>query len=176
MPPLGIIGVESWLALASALGTAASVGVSVDQALNTPSAPKISNTPTPLTAAQNAGQTAAVGQQLPNLQTLTGGSLSPEYFAQFGSSAAGVNNNPQSTGNVQQAINSLFGFSAPGQTGLTPTTSTGSTPATQGGGSGLPGILEMLRAPSGGTSTSSGGMPSWMQTVLNGNQFQGLAA
>jgi hypothetical protein len=173
MPPI-----IPFIPLISAAIGAATTGVSIAETLGADSTPKPSTTPTPLTSTQNAGQTAAVGQQLPNLQTLTGGSLSPEYFAQFGQQQAGLGNNPQATGNVQSAINNLFGFSAPGQTGLTPSTSTGSTPATQGGGSGLPGILDMLnKPPNGGSSPfgGSGGAPSWMQAVLNGNSFQGLA-
>lgn len=156
----------------AAVGT----GVSIDEALNAPSAPKISTTPTPLTSTQNAGQTAAVSQQLPTLQTLTGGSLSPEYYSQFGGQAAGVANNPQATGNIQSAINQLFGFSSPGQTGLTPATSTGTTPATQGGGSGLPGILDLLQKPSGGSSPLASGGPAWLSQALNNNPYQGLQA
>jgi hypothetical protein len=156
---------------------AATTGVSLAETLgNEPGTPKISTTPTPLTSTQNASQTAAVGQQLPNLQSLTGGSLSPEYFAQFGQNQAGLGNNVQATGNVQSAINQLFGFSAPGQTGLTPTTTSGSTPATTGGGSGLPGILDILQKGGSGSPVASGGLPSWVQQAINGNSFQGLAA
>ena len=154
--------------IAAGIG-AAGTGLSIDEAINAPSAPKISATPPPLTGPQNAQTTAAVGQQLPTLQSLTGGSLSPEYASQFGATQGGAANNPQATGDIQAAINQYYGLTSPGQTGLNPT---GSTP-----NSGTPGILDILSKPPGSTGQPGGnGIQNWVQRQLNGNQFQGLQA
>jgi hypothetical protein len=165
-------------ATATGVGTAANLWEQGNQAN-----PKFANpTATPLTSTQNAGQTAAVSQQLPNIQALTGGSLSPEYYASIGGTNAGLGNSPQSTGNIQQAISQYFGLSAPGDTGLTPTGSgpsggpgitslTGSAPPSTGSGS--PDIMSLLRG-SGGSGGN--GVGNWIQSVLNNNQFSGLQA
>lgn len=149
-------------------------GVGIEQAVNTPGSPTIPKTlpTTPLTANQNAQQTAAVGQQLPNLQALTGGSLSPEYAAQFGATQSGTANNPQATGNIQAAINQYFGLTAPGDTGLT-----SSVTGTSGGG----GILDLLRpqTPGGGGSPAPAGnaaIQNWIAQQLQSNEFRGLQA
>ena len=129
----------------------------------------------PLTTAQNKQQQSAVGQALPDLQSLTGGSLNPEYAAQFGATQAGVANDPQATGNIQAAINQYFGLGAPGQSGLTPTSGGGGIGAAT---SGMPGILDLLsrggatRMPGGG----GGQYGDWINQVVGGNQFQGLQA
>jgi hypothetical protein len=164
-------------AIITAATAATETGLQLSGAL-TPDSPRPSTTPSPLTANQNKAQQAAVSQQFPNIQSLTGGSLSPEYWAQQASSNAGLNNDPQATGNVQAALNQIFqtiGLSAPGQTGLT-----SSAPSTTGGGgTGSPGILEMLQKPSSLTTnsplTGGGGMQGWIQQQLQGNSFQGLA-
>jgi hypothetical protein len=138
---------------------------------NQPSTPKPSAVPPPLTPQGNQQQTAAVGQQLPDLQALTGGSLSPEYAASFGATQSGLSNDPRATGNIQNAINNFFGISAPGQTGLT--TNTLSAP------SGGPGILDLLRTSGTGTASplsAGGGIPAWIQQALSSNDFKGLAA
>jgi hypothetical protein len=133
----------------------------------------------PLTTAQNTGQAAAVTQQLPTLQSLTGGSLSPEYAASVGAVNSGVGNSPQSTGNIQSAINNYFGLTAPGDTGLNPAASgvtggpgitsfTGSNSPPSTGGSAAPDIMSLLRSGSGN------GMGAWVKSVLDGNQFSGL--
>lgn len=130
---------------------------------DTPKAPD-PNKLTPLTANQNAQQQAVVGQQLPNLQSLTGGALSPEYAAQFGALQSGLGNDPQASGNIQAAINKYFGLNAPGNTGLTP----GSTGSPGGGG-----IAELIQKglPTGG----GGGGGSFVNDQLNGDLFKGLS-
>ena len=175
MPPVVIA------AIIGAAVTATEIGLQASGAL-TPNSPKVSTAPQPLTAQQNAQQTAAVGQQLPNLQSLTGGSLSPEYAAQFGAVNAGVANSPQSTGNIQEAINQFFGLTAPGSTGLTPSA---------GGASGGPGITSLTGTPApspaipgiggGGSDIMSllkggggSGIGDWVQKALSGNDFRGL--
>ena len=153
---------------ASATG-AATISEIAYQAASAPGTPKPNTTPPPLTPQGNQQQTAAVSQQLPDLQSLTGGSLSPEYAASFGATQSGLSNDPRATGNIQNAINNFFGISAPGQTGLT--TNTLSAPT------GGPGILDMFKSSGTGTASplaAGGGMPAWIQSVLNGNQFQGL--
>jgi hypothetical protein len=157
-------------AIATIAAAGTSTGLAIDSALNQPGAPKPpSATPTPLTSSQNASTTSAVGQQLPNLQSLTGGSVSPEYFSQFGATQTGNANNPQASGDVQSAINSFFGIAAPGSSGLT--TPSGGTSA------GGPGILDMLTkastpSPASGGSTSS---PDFVNSLLNSDSFKGLS-
>lgn len=121
----------------------------------------------PLTSTQNAQQTAMVGQQLPNEQALTGGSLSPEYFAQFGQLQSGLGNDPQATGNIQEAINKFFGLTAPGNTGLTAS-------GTTTGGSGGAGILDLLKnVKPPGAGVDSGG-EGFINQTLNSDSFKGL--
>lgn len=147
-------------AIIAAAGTAATLGVELT---NQPGAtPPISKAPVPQSAATNQAQTAAVSNTLPTLQSLTGGSLSPEYAAQWGADQAGLNNNPQAAQNIQAAINQYFGLGAPGQTGLTPT-----------GGTGGNSITDLLsRLPSPGTSAPGGG--SLVDGLLNQN-FSGFS-
>lgn len=155
-------------AIITAAATATEIGVQVSGAGQPSSSPAKSTTTTPLTASQNQSQTAAVTQQLPNLQSLTGGSLSPEYAAQFGATQSGVANDPQATGNIQSAINQFFGLTAPGTTGLT---SSSSAPSGSGGG-----IADLLKS-GGSGSPMTGGSPSlqnWIQQQLQGNDFKGL--
>lgn len=159
--------------------TAASTGVGLYETLSQPGHPSASNKPTPLTASQNRQQEAAVGQALPNLQSLTGGSLSPEYAAQFGATQAGLANDPQASGNVQAAINQFFGLAAPGNTGLTPSTTGGGnwladliakvkpTDASPGGG-----IADLIKMPSGGGAPGGGG--NFANDMLSGDLFKGL--
>lgn len=128
-----------------------------------PGSAKMPTGPTALTSAQNAAQQAAVSSQLPNLQSMTGGSLSPEYAAQFGATQSGLANDPQATGNIQAAINKFFGLTAPGETGLTPGSS-----ASSGGG-----IMDFIKNPATITPHAS---PGWIDQTLQGNDFKGLVA
>jgi hypothetical protein len=166
-------------AIASAGLGASELGMSL-AGVGKPDTPKASTTPSPLTAQQNSQQQAAVGQQLPTLQSMTGGSLSPEYAAQFGATQAGVGNDPRATGNIQEAINKYFGLSAPGDTGITPsgtgpsgspgiTSLTGGAPQGGAGIGGGGGIMDILRNSGGG-----GGIQGWIQQQLQNNSFQGL--
>jgi hypothetical protein len=154
-------------AIASLAAAGVGTGLSIDSALNQPGAPKVPTTTptTPLTSSQNAATTAAVGQQLPTLQALTGGSVSPEYAANFGATGAGVNNTPGASGDVQAAVNQFFGLSAPGSSGLT--TPTG---ASSPGGNPLTDIIARLTR--GGGSDGGG---SLVNNVLGGDDFKGLA-
>jgi hypothetical protein len=77
--------------------------------------------PQPQSTQTNQAQTAAAASALPTLQSLTGGSLSPEYAAQFAGLQTGTAGNPQASGNVQSAVNQFFGLNAPGTSGLSPT-------------------------------------------------------
>jgi len=149
-----------------AAGTAATVGTQLYEASqvgggsSTPATPT-PTAPTPQTPATNQAQQAAVSSALPNLQALTGGSLSPEYASQFGATQSGLGNNPAAAGNIQAAINQFFGLSAPGNTGLSPTSS--------GGGS----ILDLLSKATPGSTSVPGS--SITQGILN-DEFRGLAA
>jgi hypothetical protein len=158
-------------AIATIAAAGTTTGLAIDSALNQPGSPKIPTTPSPMTTTQNAQTTSAVGQQLPNLQSLTGGSVSPEYASQFGATQTGVANNPQAGGDVQAAINQFFGLSAPGSTGIT---ASGSSPT-----SGGPGILDLLTksgtSPSPATTGGGGGGSDFVSSLLSSDTFRGLA-
>lgn len=155
-------------AIATIAAAGTSTGLAIDSALNQPGTPKPpSGLPTPLTSSQNSAQTAAVGRQLPTLQSLTGGSVSPEYAAQFGSTQAGTANDPQATGNIQAAINSFFGLAAPGSSGLTAPSGGGSP-----GGAGILDILSKGKPP----ATSGPGGTDFVDSLLGGGDFKGLAS
>lgn len=162
IPPVIIAAVIGAAVSATQLGLQASGAFTPDS----PKAPKPGATP--LTATQNQQQQALVGQQLPNLQSLTGGSLSPEYYAQFGGQQSGLGNDPQASGNIQAAVNQLFGISAPGTTGFTPS----SSGITGGGG---PGIMDLITKPPG-LGTGSGGGSSFVNDQLSGDLFKGLVS
>ena len=155
------------LEIAGIAAEATQIGTSIYGAMNRPGIPKISTALQPQSAQINAAQTAAVSQTLPTLQALTGGSLSPEYAAQFGATQTGLGNNPQAAGNIQAAINQFFGLTAPGTTGLTPSGSTT--------GGGTTSIIDLLsRAGGGGGKSSSGG--GLVDSMFGGDEFKGLVA
>jgi hypothetical protein len=158
------------LAIASTAAAATTAGVTIDESLNQSGQPKIPTTPTPLTSSQNASTTAAVGQQLPSLQALTGGSVSPEYASQFGSTQSGNANNPQATGDIQAAINQFFGLSAQGATGLTGPGGGGATGSNTGGG-GILDLLSKAKQPAAGGDTGGG---DFVSSLLNSDSFKGL--
>ena len=152
------------------IGAAATVGQVIYSDVNQPGAPKSPGPVAPVAQSPttNAGQTTAAAQTLPTLQSLTGGSLSPEYASQFATLQSGQGNNPQAAGNVQAAINQFFGLGAPGQGGL----STGGV--SPGGNS----ITQLLQGGIAGVPGSSGGTgapgSSVTDSLLNQN-FTGFA-
>jgi|SRR5208282_3464233 len=102
-------------------------------------------TPQPQGAALDQAQKALIGTSASNTQAATSGFASPDYTASIGATDTGLLNNPQAAGNIQAAINQLFGFGAPGQGGLTPSGSQSGNSITdliqrataaQGGGAG----------------------------------------
>jgi hypothetical protein len=153
----------------AAAASAVSSGVGLVKSLTAggPEGPSVPTTTTPSAAPQSAttnqAQKAAVSQALPNLQALTGGSLSPEYAALWGGQQTGLNNNPQAAGNIQEAINNYFGLGATGNTGVS-----------KGGENiaGGPGILDILsKVPTMPHAPSAGG--GIAQDILN-SDFHGL--
>jgi hypothetical protein len=164
--PWMTIPLASLLVSGAVGGTTA--GLAIDQSLNAPSKPPApSTTPTPLTQGQNQAQQASASGALPTLQSMTGGSVSPEYAAQFGASQSGLSNDPQATGNIQAAINQMFGLTAPGSSGLTPSTS----------GGGATDILSLLTKAGGGGSPTASGVPGggdFINSTLSGDAFKGL--
>jgi hypothetical protein len=145
-------------AIAAIIGAGTAAGGTIYSAVNAPSGPpKPSTTLTPLTGTQNQAQTASVANALPTLQSLTGGSLSPEYAAQFGATQSGLANDPQAPGNIQAAINSFFGLTAPGNSGLTPSSSSGGSD-----------ILSLL------SNATPGATPSLTGATTGGDGFRGL--
>jgi hypothetical protein len=165
--------VEIAATIATIIAAATTTGVGIEQAMNQPSQPKLptTTTPTPLTAGQNANQAAVVGQQPPGLQAMTGGSLSPEYFAQYSAGQAGVGNDPQATGNIQQAINQFFGLNAPGNTGLA---GSGAGSTGGGGGGGILDLLSKPKPPGAGTESAPFGS-DLVSSMLSGDAFKGLS-
>jgi hypothetical protein len=152
------------LAAIPAIAALVSTAFTVYEETKTPSKPNLPTSvpSTPLTSGQNAQTKAAVGQQLPTLQALTGGSVSPEYAAQFGATQGGVGNNPQAAGDVQAAVNQFFGLSAPGSSGLT--TPTGGTSP---GGNPILDLISKIKP--------SGGGGDYVNNQLGGDDFRGLA-
>jgi len=147
----------------------ATAAETIYSAVNQPGQPKaIDPTKQPLTAAQNRQEQSAVSQALPDLQSLTGGSLSPEYAAQFGALQSGLGNDPKAAGNVQAAINQFFGLAAPGKMGLSPES------ASTGGGGIWDFIKDILPRLSGQQAQAQPGLDFASQT-LQGNDFKGLA-
>lgn len=155
--------------IVAAIGLAVTLAGTGYEIANQPGKPKIQTSPTPLTTAQNASTTAAVGQQLPSLQALTGGSVSPEYASQFGATQSGNANNPQATGDIQAAINQYFGLNAPGSTGLT---GPGGGGPTGNSGGGILDLLSKAKPPAGGGDT--GGSGDFVNSLLNSENFKGL--
>ena len=137
----------------TAIAAAASTSLAGYELANQPGSPKppSSTTPAPLTATQGNAVKASVGGQLPNLQALTGGSLSPETSAVLAQLASGTAGDPQTAGLTQQVINQFFGLGTPGNTGLTPSTS----------------------APSPGSTTLATNSPGLIDRGLN-DVFQGF--
>ena len=156
MPALSTIA-----AIAAIASAGVGAGSGIYSAVNSPSSPKLPTGVQPQTAATNQAQTAAVTSSLPTLQSLTGGSLSPEYAAAYGATQAGLGNNPQASGNVQQAINQYFGLSSPGTTAFTPE-GVGS-----GGGTNILDLLRKTATPGGAGSPFGGG---------GSDDFKGLSA
>jgi len=146
-------------------------GVGLFEGSKKPSLPAaIDPSKQPLTAAQNRQQTAAVASELPNLQSLTGGSLSPEYASQFGALSSGLANDPRAAGNIQAAINQFFGLAAPGETGF-------SKSETGAGGAGILDILKGVSVPGSAPKppTTVGGS-DFVNEALNSDTFKGLVA
>lgn len=157
------------LEIAGIAAAGTQIGTSIYGMTHQSGAPKIPTGPTPQTGPQNEAQRAAVSATLPTLQSLTGGSLSPEYAAQYGGGQAGLGNNPAAAGNIQAAINSFFGLAAPSTTGLTPTT----TSTTGGGGTSTIDLLNRAVASRGPTTGGGGGI---VDSMLAGDEFRGIAA
>ena len=158
MPPLVAL-LPTIAAITSIAGTGVGVGLELSNlgggGAPTPTTP---GAPAPQTSTTNAAQTAAVSSTLPTLQSLTGGSLSPEYAAQWGSTQAGLGNNPAAAGNIIKAINDFYGLTAPGTTGLTGPSSTSTAPAPgTSTSSPSPDILSLLTKAIPQSSGSGGG-------------------
>lgn len=145
---------------------AAGLADTVYNQVNAPGAPAAtpaSTTPQPQTAATNTSQTVAASSALPTLQSLTGGSLSPEYASQWAGTTTGLGNNPQAAGNIQSAINQFFGLTAPGQSGLT-----------QPGGA-SPGGNSITDTLTNSLISGQGGGSSLVSGLLNSDTFKGFS-
>lgn len=134
---------------------------------NQPSAPQVPTTPaTPPAQTQtvNQAQRASVASAAPNEQSMTGSSLSPEYYAQWAGLNTGLGNNPQAAGNIQSAINQFFGFGAPGTTGLSTTGPAGNS---------ITDLLSRTGATPGGSPAGGGG--GLLDSLLQSDVFKGFA-
>ena len=153
--------------LISAAVGAAGVADTIYNQVNPPSASPQAATPaTPAATAPSAGatraQVAGVESTFPTLQSFTGGSLSPEYAAQWGGTQSGLGNDPQAAGILQQAINQYFGLGAPGQSGLT-----------SPGGNSITDILSKVNpgGSPGATATGTG----LVDNLLQSGDFKGFS-
>ena len=130
MPPVAVaIG-----AIVSAIATSISVGESL---FNQPSAPKAA-TPTPAqtnaaAATQKQNQLTALTQQTPNIQANTGGSLSPEAWAQLADVLSGqAGNTGIGAANTDLVTKLLTGNTGGG--GVSAGAGSGTTPGTPSSG------------------------------------------
>jgi len=117
--------------------TLATTGIGIGETLsNQPSAPKPASTTPTVTPAQaidtSKQQQNAEAAQFPNIQSLTGGSLSPEAKAQMSLILSGQAGQPGSSAASQDLLLRLFGINAAPFTASagnnpagTPTTPTG---------------------------------------------------
>lgn len=90
---------------------AAGAGLSIDEAVNQPKAPKPAPGVTPQTS---QAIKAAVSQAAPDIVSQTGGSVSPAYTLLLSQLQAGTANTPGGGGSAQDAINNLFGLGGGG--------------------------------------------------------------
>lgn len=151
--------------IAAGVTAGTSLGLTLsNQPGSAPQIPTAPATPPAQTEATNTAQKAAVASSLPTLQSLTGGSLSPEYAAQWAGLNTGLGNNPQAAGNTQAAINQFFGFGSPGNTGLSPTGPTGNS---------ITDLLSKVNIPTGGVGGGGGG--SFIDSLLQSDAFRGFA-
>jgi hypothetical protein len=138
-------------AVATIIGAGTSAGLSIDQAVTAPGAPKpVAPTapagPTPQQQQQTqAAQAAAVGQAAPAIEGLTSGFANPGYYAQQGALSAGVAGQPGGDASATRAIEQAFGL-PPG--------------SIAGGGSGGPSTPAKPFTPSGVGDPSVGAFPT----------------
>lgn len=113
-------------------------------------------TPTALTPAENQRQVASASQAAPNIQALTGGALSPEYWASMLQQITGG-----TPGNVQEAINQAFGLTAGGGGGA--------------GGGGLTGSPERFEGMFGQNKTPQLPVGGNITEQIFNDNFQGFS-
>lgn len=148
--------------IAAGVTAGTSLGLTLSNQPSAPQVPTAPITPPAQTDTTNTAQKAAVASSLPNLQSLTGGSLSPEYASQWAGLNTGLGNNPQAGGNVQSAINQFFGFGAPNTSSLSTAGPTGNS------------ITDLLSR-TGATSTPAGGGGGLLDSLLQSDVFKGFS-
>lgn len=130
MPPL--------IALLPAVLALAGTGIGLGESLsNQPSSPK-PVTPSPADTAASADKTkqnqlAALGQQTPNIQAATGGSLSPDAWAQLAAILSGEAGATGIGASQQDLVTKLLTGNSGGGTVTAGNNASGGTPGTQGG-------------------------------------------
>ena len=151
-------------AVSSVVGTGVSVGETLaNQPGGGSPMTTAAATPTAQTPSTTAAQKASVASAAPNIQSASGGSLSPEYWAGMLGTQTGVGADPQGQGNIQAIINQAFGLGAPGQTGLG---NSGTSPS----GNSITDLLANVRLPSSGSTPGSG----IVDAALNSDTFHGF--
>ena len=148
-------------AAASLAGAGATIGTDIYQARASSDAQQAqmdalakAGAPTAQSAATATAQKASVSSAAPNIQSASGGSLSPEYWAGMLGTQTGVGADPQGQGNIQAIINQAFGLGAPGNSGFA---SGGTAP----GGNSITDLLNKANIP----GITSGGVPGDGGTV-----------
>jgi hypothetical protein len=145
--PAGLIAALP--AIFAGVGAGTALGTGIYSLENQPGAPKPTN-PAAVTSTGQAAEKAAIGQQLPTLQSQVGGSVSPEYYQQIAQLLSGTANQPGSGASANTAVGSFFGNSGTNggpSAGLTTSTGTNSGGLTSGGSSNIvsDGIAELTR-------------------------------
>ena|SRR5689334_10589840 len=128
------------LAIAAAIAGLAASGVGIGETLaNKPSAPKPPAPPTAADTAASANKTkeeqiAALSQQTPNIQAATGGSLSPDAWAQLAAILSGQAGSPGIGSSQQDLVTKLLtGGGGGGGTVTAGNNTGGGAPGTPGG-------------------------------------------
>lgn len=143
MPPVAAIISPIIAGIASAapeiaLGSLAVTGIGLgEQLANQPSAPKAPvQSPADIAKTADAtkqNQLAALSQQTPNIQAATGGSLSPDAWAQLAAILSGQAGNPGIGSSQQDLVQKLLTGSTGGGTVTAGNNTGGGTPGTTGG-------------------------------------------
>jgi len=152
--PQGLVALLPLLFSGAAAG--ASIGSTIYSDLNQPGMPKTpAAAPTGPTTQQAQ---AAITPQALTIESLTGGSVSPDYLASIAPVLGGVGGQPNTNAAVQAMLKQLFGSgggapgAAPGGGGGTPSFQPSGLPTNLSGLAATPGVSDFLAKIAGGGS------------------------